>query len=144
MQDYVTNLHDIVRSCNYGTLQDQIVCDQFIEEILCDKTLEKLLLEPDELTLNQVVVIALQVEAALECSTLLADARPPVDVPTQQLRSSCHSGHCHKQHGGDPHLSVMTTLRLGMYQLARHLLYCAAGGGEPSTPDGHRSSGIVA
>lgn len=95
MQDYVTNLRDMARSCNYGTLQDQIVRDQFIEGILCDKTREKLLLEPDELTLNQAVVIALQVEAALECSTLLADARPPVDVSTQQLRSSCHSGHCH-------------------------------------------------
>lgn len=199
VQDYVTNLRDMARSCNYGTLQDQIVRDQFIEGILCDKTREKLLLEPDELTLNQAVVIALQVEAALECSTLLADARPPVDVSTQQLRSSCHSGHCHlptektednnagfpvqlaqlqrnqrslsfcgncgsslhnsraqncpargqtcrkclkkitlpkfagrlllhKQHGGDPHLSVMTTLRSGMYQLARqlsgHVLCC--------------------
>lgn len=62
----MTNLRDMARSCNYGTLHDQIVCDQFIEGILCDKTREKLLLEPDKLTLNQAVVIALQVEAALE------------------------------------------------------------------------------
>ncbi len=34
--------------------------DQFIEEILCDKTLEKLLLRPDELTVDQAVVIVLQ------------------------------------------------------------------------------------
>lgn len=37
MQYYMTNLHDMVHSCNYGTLQDQIVRDQFIEGILCDK-----------------------------------------------------------------------------------------------------------
>lgn len=54
----------MARSCNYGTLQDQIDWDQFIEEILCDKTREKPLLEPDELTVDQAVAIALQVEAA--------------------------------------------------------------------------------
>ncbi len=82
---YVTNLRDMARSCNYGTLQDQIVRDQFIGGILCVKTREKLLLEADELTLDKAVAIALQVEAATECSTLLADARPLVDAPTQQM-----------------------------------------------------------
>ncbi len=93
VQNYVTDLRDMARSCNYGTLQDQIVRDQFIEGILCDKTREKLLLEPDELTLDKAVAIALQVEAATECSTLLSDARPLVDAPTQQMRSVCLTHH---------------------------------------------------
>ncbi len=72
-------------SCNYGTLQEQIIRVQFIEGILWDKTQEKLLLKPDKLTLDKAMAIALQVEAATECSTLLADARPLVDAPTQQM-----------------------------------------------------------
>ncbi len=93
VQNYVTNLRDMAHSSSYGTLQDQIVHDQFIEGILCDKTREKLLLEPDELTLDKAVAIALQVEAATECSTLQADARPLVDAPTQQMRSVCLTHH---------------------------------------------------
>lgn len=192
VQDYVTNLRDLARSCNYGTLQDEIIRDQLIEGILCEKTREKLLLESDELTLTQAVAIALQVEAAVECSTLLADARPPADIPMQQLRPVSYQGHTplpigqnesqdagfpvhfaqrqrnqrsssfcgncgssshnsraqncpargqtcrnclkkkitlpkyagrlRKHHRGHSHRSVMTTLKLDMYQLATQLL----------------------
>ncbi len=75
VQNYVTNLRDKACSCNYRTLQDQIVRDQFIEGILCDKAREKLLLEPDKLTLYK----------ATECYMLFANARPLVDAPTQQI-----------------------------------------------------------
>lgn len=90
IQSYVANLRDLASSCNYGTLQDEIIRDQLIEGTLCEKTREKLLLESDNLQLDGAIKIALQVEAALECSTMLTDrsaayTRPPA-ILTQQLQ----------------------------------------------------------
>jgi len=51
---------------------------------MCGKTREKLLLQSDNLTLGRALEISLQVEAAVECTTLLAGgARCLADVPAQ-------------------------------------------------------------
>ncbi|KAJ8356463.1 hypothetical protein SKAU_G00192570 [Synaphobranchus kaupii] len=91
VRSYVTNLKDMARLCDYGTLQEQIIRDQFIEGILCEKTRERLLLESDNLTLGRTVEIALQVETAVECTTLLAGTRLLAGNPTQQLQPTYHA-----------------------------------------------------
>ena len=72
IQTFVADLRELARACEYGGLHDQMIRDQLIEGTSCDKTREKLLMEPDDLTLSDAIKIALQVESALECSTLLA------------------------------------------------------------------------
>ena len=93
VRNYVANLRDMARLCDYGALQEQLIRDQFIEGILCEKTRERLLLESDNLTLGRTVDIALQVETAMECTTVLAGARPIVDTPTNQLQHAHYGTH---------------------------------------------------
>ncbi|KAJ8353780.1 hypothetical protein SKAU_G00213470 [Synaphobranchus kaupii] len=82
---YVTDLRDLARKCSYGALQDQIIRDQLIEGTWCEKIREKLLLEPDELTLDDAIAKAMQVESALECSSMLTASSRSDSAPTASL-----------------------------------------------------------
>lgn len=82
---YVTDLRDLPRACNYGVLQDQIIRDQLIEGTMCEKIREKLLLEPADLTLDDALAKAMQVESALQCSTMLIDSSRHTPIHTGSI-----------------------------------------------------------
>ena len=93
IQTFVADLRELARACDYGGLHDQMIRDQLIEGTSCDKTREKLLMEPDGLTLTDAIKIALQVESALECSTLLTSPARQHNVLAQQLQHTDLSSH---------------------------------------------------
>ncbi len=72
IQAFMANLCALTRACDYGGLHDQMIRDHLIEGTSCDKIRERLLIEPDDLTLADTIKTALQVESALECSSLLS------------------------------------------------------------------------
>lgn len=87
IQTVVADLRELARACEYGALHDQMIRDQLIESKSCDKTRERLLMEPDDLTLTDAIKIALQVECALQCSTLLASPAHHTAVAQQLQRA---------------------------------------------------------
>lgn len=87
IQTFVADLRELACACEYGALHDQIIRDQLIEGMSCDKTRERLLMEPDDLTLTDAINIALHVECALHCSTLLASPAHHTAVAQQLQRA---------------------------------------------------------
>lgn len=86
IQAFVADLRDLARHCDYGALQDEMIRDQMIEGTSCEKTREKLLMEPDHLSLADAIKTALQVESALEYSSLLNTT----ESACKQLTSTHH------------------------------------------------------
>lgn len=59
---YLTRLKELVKPCNFGTLENKLLKTQIVLGIRCRDTLERLLRE--DMTLDQVVVFCQSVEAA--------------------------------------------------------------------------------
>ncbi|KAJ8339345.1 hypothetical protein SKAU_G00361310 [Synaphobranchus kaupii] len=112
---YVTDLRDLARKCSYGALQDQIIRDQLIEGTWCEKIREKLLLEPDELTLDDAIAKAMQVESALECSSMLTASSRSDSAPTASLTQQLQPAYQDSPDDTDAWFPVQQARRQGTY-----------------------------
>ncbi|XP_056264462.1 zinc finger and SCAN domain-containing protein 12-like [Pseudoliparis swirei] len=77
---FVSALEDLLRPCNYGDLQDQLVLDQLIEKTNCPQLGERLLSERGTLTRDKALVIGKEVEFALSGSELFGYHEVSVDI----------------------------------------------------------------
>lgn len=68
---YISALTALASTCNFGSLVDEMICDQLVEKTTKKEIRDRLLLEPD-LTLTSARVIARQVQQAMQGSVLLS------------------------------------------------------------------------
>ncbi|KAJ1148087.1 hypothetical protein NDU88_000928 [Pleurodeles waltl] len=66
IEDFVTPLHKLASSCNFGENLEECIRDQFMLECKCDKVREALWAKNDP-TLDEVLIIAKQVEHSMAC-----------------------------------------------------------------------------
>ena len=71
---FVQSLRELAAKCNFGALTDEFIRDHLIEKTLSARVRERLLLEPDSLTLDRAVELAVQVEGALRDAGRLASS----------------------------------------------------------------------
>ncbi|KAJ8368319.1 hypothetical protein SKAU_G00083470 [Synaphobranchus kaupii] len=123
---YVTDLRDLARKCSYGALQDQIIRDQLIEGTWCEKIREKLLLEPDELTLDDAIAKAMQVESALECSSMLTASSRSDSAPTASLTQQLQPAYQDSPDDTDAWFPVQQARRQGYRRSSDNCSNCGA------------------
>ncbi|CAJ1053979.1 zinc finger protein 665-like [Xyrichtys novacula] len=78
--DFVCELKELLRSCNYGGPQEKLVLDQLIEKTNCTQLKSRLMLERGRLTLDKALVIAKEVESALGDGELFGVHEVSVDI----------------------------------------------------------------
>ncbi len=64
-QDFVVALRELAATCKFDTLEEQMIRDQFVEHNSNRRVRERLYQEPDTLTLENAVLIATGIEAAI-------------------------------------------------------------------------------
>ncbi|XP_064462347.1 uncharacterized protein K02A2.6-like [Ornithodoros turicata] len=62
VEDYVTALRGLAITCNYGTMLDETLRDQFVDKAVLPQVRERLLLEGSAFTLDRAVLLAGHVE----------------------------------------------------------------------------------
>ena len=68
---FVAALRELATFCSFGGLCEEMIRDQLIEKTSVNRIRERLLMEPDSLTVDRAIQLALQVETAmLEARTL--------------------------------------------------------------------------
>ncbi|XP_068444594.1 zinc finger protein 420-like [Clinocottus analis] len=77
---FVSALEELLRPCNYGDLQDELILDQLIEKTNCPQLGERLLLERETLTLDKALVIGKEVQLALNESKQFGFHEVSVDI----------------------------------------------------------------
>ncbi|XP_064469689.1 uncharacterized protein LOC135384417 [Ornithodoros turicata] len=71
VDEYVSALTELASTCSFGSLTEEMICDQFVEKTDRREIRDRLLLEPS-LTLDSALVIGRQVEEAIRESALLS------------------------------------------------------------------------
>ncbi|XP_064469584.1 uncharacterized protein K02A2.6-like [Ornithodoros turicata] len=71
VDEYVSALTELASTCSFGSLTEEMICDQFVEKTDRREIRDRLLLEPS-LTLDSALVIGRQVEQAIRESALLS------------------------------------------------------------------------
>ena len=82
---YLTELQDLSSRCAFGDLQEQLICEQFIEGCRDDKMRERLCREP-ALTVSRILEVAEELEVAAERQRLVGGGgttRGPASPPAQ-------------------------------------------------------------
>lgn len=64
VDNYIAALRELVSTCNFKTMEDEMIRDQFIEKIIHQIIRERLILEPYEL--DKAIEIARQVESGMK------------------------------------------------------------------------------
>uniref|UniRef100_A0A8C2WDX9 C2H2-type domain-containing protein n=1 Tax=Cyclopterus lumpus TaxID=8103 RepID=A0A8C2WDX9_CYCLU len=77
---FVSALEELLRPCNYGDLQDELILDQLIEKTNCPQLGERLLSERETLTRDKALVIGKEVEFALNESEPFGFHEVSVDI----------------------------------------------------------------
>ncbi|KAK2817287.1 hypothetical protein Q5P01_025478 [Channa striata] len=80
VDQFVSALEELLRPCNYGDLQDQLILHQLIDKTNCPQLRERLLLEEETLTLATALVIAREVESDLKESEQFGFHEVSVDI----------------------------------------------------------------
>ena len=68
---YLTSLRELVKSCDLGTLEEEMIRDQIVEKC-SSRTLKQKLLQQDDLDLTKTIKIARSVETAVQETLLLS------------------------------------------------------------------------
>ncbi|KAF0297171.1 hypothetical protein FJT64_005393 [Amphibalanus amphitrite] len=82
---YLTELQDLSSRCAFGELQEQLICEQFIEGCRDDRLRERLCREP-ALTVSRILEVAEELRVAAERQRLVGGGgatRAPTSSPTQ-------------------------------------------------------------
>eukprot|EP00064_Thunnus_orientalis_P015755 superscaffoldBa00002985_g15814 len=91
VEQFVSALEELLRSCNYRDVQDTLILTQLIEKTNCPQLKERLLLEKETLTLATALIIGKEVESALNHPELFdihevsVDIGDDLDLPVQRV-----------------------------------------------------------
>ncbi|KAK7910413.1 hypothetical protein WMY93_015097 [Mugilogobius chulae] len=92
VNQFLASLRELAAVCEFGNMEEQMLCDQLIERVANTRIRDRLLLEPD-LTLAKATTLALQIESGLRDANVLSDANAtaataPVRAIQKQPKSS--------------------------------------------------------
>jgi hypothetical protein len=81
VQQYVQDLQQLAADCAFKDLTNEMVRDQLIEKTCVPRIRERLLMEPDDLTLQKSLRIAVQIETAMKEAKAIAGASNAAQGP---------------------------------------------------------------
>lgn len=91
---YLTSLRELAKSCNIGTLEEEMIQDQIVKKC-ASRTLKQKLLQQEDFELAKTVKIAWSAETAVQEARLLSQGMKEDSIPIEHVHASC--GFCRKE-----------------------------------------------
>ena len=84
---YLTSLRELVKSCDFGTLEEEMIRDQIVEKC-SSRTLKQKLLQQDDLDLAKTIKIARSAETAVQETLLLSQGTKENPIQIDHVHAS--------------------------------------------------------